>query len=450
MECSTKQGNEQALEQALQAIQHEPVLGQEWEQVQERMGIDLEQTARQTRAIQRLREVRSAADLLRLILFFAVSDWSLRLCGAWALVCGIGYLSDVAILKRLRNSHAWLSHLVGQLMRKRCAGLRSLPGVRLRILDATTLSAPGSKGIDWRIHLSFDLGQFCVDGLEVTDKHGGETLARFPVKGNEILIADAGYAFASGMGPVLWQGAGLIVRINWRNVALFTPEGQRFPMMAWLRSLSQPSETPVEFETPQGWVSLRLLAFPMPPDKAEEARRRVRKRYQTKQKPLSQETLFAAGFVLLVTNLPADRWNMALVFFLYRVRWQIELQIKRLKSLLHFDALRAKDPNLAQTYVLAKLLLALLIDDMTHQVALQQPEWFVSLDHPFNPSRITIWLYESMRQMIFGPWLLKNLAQWIVIMRRYFCDPPRSRIQQLALARAVFEHINSSSPVSLS
>ena len=115
--------------------------------LRERLGIDLEGTAKETKAFAK-REITSAKDLLRLILFYVRSDWSLRLVGAWALLVGIGYLSDVAVLKRLRNSQNWIGKLV-----------------------ATTISVPGSQGIDWRIHLSFDLGNFCLDGVEITDKH---------------------------------------------------------------------------------------------------------------------------------------------------------------------------------------------------------------------------------------------------------------------------------------
>jgi len=85
---------------------------QNWESFQERLGIDLESTAKETKALQRKREISSAKDLLRLILFYATSDWSLRLVGAWALLQGIGYLSNVAFLKRLRNSKAWIGKLL--------------------------------------------------------------------------------------------------------------------------------------------------------------------------------------------------------------------------------------------------------------------------------------------------------------------------------------------------
>jgi hypothetical protein len=118
---------------------------QGWEQIEEKLGLDLEWSAKETKALQRKREISSARDLLRLILFYASSDWSLKLVGAWAMLKGIGFLSDVAILKRLRSSKAWVGSLVCMLMQKRVSALKRLPGVRLRVVDATTINAPGSK-----------------------------------------------------------------------------------------------------------------------------------------------------------------------------------------------------------------------------------------------------------------------------------------------------------------
>jgi hypothetical protein len=412
---------------------------QNWESFQERLEIDLESTAKETKALQRKREISSARDLLRLILFYATSDWSLRLVGAWALLEGIGYLSDVAVLKRLRNSRAWIGKLVFMMMQKRVSALKRLPGVRLRVIDATTINIPGSKGIDWRLHLSFDLGNLCLDGVEITDRYGGESLARFEAQSNEIWVADGAYPFASGMAPMLHAGAGLIVRINWRNVPVRGPDGQRFEIIPWLKTLSTLSEKLIWMNTPQGWFQFRLIAAPIPLDKLEEARRRTRLRHQRKQKPLNENTLLAAGFVLLLTNLSAETWSRQLVLVLYRMRWQIELYIKRLKSLLAFDHLRAKDPRVVQTYLLAKVLIALMVDEMTKQVHLQHPDWFDSIDRPVSAYRITALFHDAVRLIIAGPWV-SSLKQFLHLMQRYLCDSPRSRPQQLAWVRAFIQH----------
>jgi hypothetical protein len=421
----------------------EPLGISSWEKLEEKLGIDLERLARQTKAMQRKRGVRSAKDLLRLILFYVSSHWSLRLVAAWALLNGVGRLSDVAILKRLRNSKQWIGTVVVMLIQKRVTGLKRMPGVRLRVVDATTVSIPGSQGIDWRLHLSFDLGNLCLDGVELTDRHGGESLARFEAQNNEILVADGAYPFAAGMAPVVRAGAGLIVRINWRNVRVMDPDGQRFEILPWLKTLQTQSETPVWMNTPQGWVRFRLIASPLPPEKIEEARRRTRLRHQRKQKPLNEDTLFAAGFVLLLTNLPEETWSARLVLVLYRMRWQIELCIKRLKSLLKFDHVRAKDPRLVQTYLLAKLLMALLVDETMNQLNSRYLDWFDDLERPLSVYRLTALLFESLRQSIAGSWVI-SLKQGLEQMPRYLRDSPRSRPQQLAWVRAFILHISLS------
>jgi hypothetical protein len=363
--------------------------------------------------------------------------------GAWALLIGIGFLSDVAVLKRLRNSKTWIGKLFVSLMQKRLTTLQNLPGVRLRVVDATTIRVPGSKGSDWRVHLSFDLGNLCLDGVEITDKYGGESLARFEAQANEIWVADGAYPFVAGMSPLLKAGAGLIVRINWRNVPVLGPNGQRFEIVPWLKTLTELSEKTIWMKTPQDWLQFRLIAAPIPPEKAEEARRRTRLRHQRKQQPLNENTLFAAGFVLLLTNLPADTWSAHMILALYRMRWQIELCIKRLKSLLNFDHLRAKEPRVVQTYLLAKLLIALMIEQMTNRVSLQYPDWFDSLERPISVYRMTSLFYDTFHHLIAGHWV-STLQQFFGLLRRYLCDSPRDRPQQLAWVRAFITHVSIS------
>lgn len=416
-----------------------------WEKVVAGIGIDLEQSAREAKAIQRRRGIRNGKDLLRLVMMYALRDWSLRMVGLWAVLVNIGYMSDVAVMKRIQKSRKWIGRLISAILQRRCSACQSIPGVRLRIMDATTVSGPASRGADWRAHLCFDLGDMCLDGIELTDGSGGESLLRFEAQVNEVRIVDGGYPSARGMGPMLLKGSGLIVRINWRNVSVRTSDNKRFDIISWLRNISAPTETHVWLDTPQGWFQLRLLANPLPLTRAEEARRKLRSRNEKKGIKTSDETLFAAGFVLLLTNLPAAVWPVQLIFSLYRLRWQIEIQIKRLKSLLHFDCLRTKNPDLAQTYLLAKLLAALIIDQCHQVISICQPDWFSSLDRPANYSRLTQFHLEFLHQSITGAWKPSVVKNLLIILRRYLCDSPRARPQHLAWGRALAYHLSISS-----
>ena len=65
---------------------------------------------------------------------------------------------------------------------------------------------------------------------------------------------------------------------------------------------------------------------------------------------------------MILTNLPLKSWPIARVALVYRLRWQIELAFKTLKSTFAMRDTPAKDPKLARTWILANLAAALLAD----------------------------------------------------------------------------------------
>jgi IS4 transposase len=76
---------------------------------------------------------------------------------------------------------------------------------------------------------------------------------------------------------------------------------------------------------------------------AEQAKRaRHKGRQGHKQGTPSAESLFLAGRVLVFTPLAPVVLSAQTIMALYRWRWQVELAIKRWKSGLDVDALRAK------------------------------------------------------------------------------------------------------------
>jgi len=406
--------------------------------------LDLEATARMTCALVRRREIQRATDLLRLVLAYAVCDWSLRLVGAWATLMGLAALSDVAVYKRLQHCQQWLGQILVALLQVQQVQLRAQPGVRLRLWDGTRISRPGSTGTDWVLHLSLDLGHLCLDGVEVTDAHSGETLARYPVQPGEICVADRGYAYANSLGPVLASEGQVVVRINWQNLPLEWADGSRVEIARLLRAWP-PQQTVVEYSlwlcTAQGRFAVRLVLAALPQEAADRARQQVYKRCSKKGRTPDERTLLAAGFTLLLTNLPTDTWPSQEVLALYRVRWQVELLIKRLKSVGHLDHLRAKDPHLAQVYLLGKLLAALFIDHLTQQARHRCPAWFHSCERPLSVWRLAVLELDAFRALIRGPLTLEQIMRGLPLLERFLCDRPRKRKQQLAVSRLWIEQL---------
>ena len=82
---------------------------------------ELDTSARNAGALTRRREIRDAATLLRLGLAYGPGGMSLREVTAWAQLHDVATLSDVALLKRLRNAADWFGILAAQTLAVRAA-----------------------------------------------------------------------------------------------------------------------------------------------------------------------------------------------------------------------------------------------------------------------------------------------------------------------------------------
>ena len=85
--------------------------------------------------------------------------------------------------------------------------------------------------------------------------------------------------------------------------------------------------------------------------------------------------------IRILTTLDAAQAPAPLILQLYRVRWQIELLFKRLKSLLHLDALPSRDGPTAKSWLLARFIAAALADRLTERSGALSP-WGYELHSP--------------------------------------------------------------------
>lgn len=323
------------------------------------------------------------------------------------------------------------------------AGKLSLPkpaGMRLRLFDTSTVSQPGSHKIDWRLHLGFDLSAGRMTDVQLTDGKQGESLTRWQFQPNEICLADRYSGVPRSLGVLFGAAAFFVIRIGWQNLPLQDREGRPFSLPQWLAVQSSdpaasPAQVAVWVNTPQGRFPGRVIARAIPPHKAVKIRQKLQAEAKHKKTRLDARTLLAAGFVMVISNLPELTWSAGEILALYRFRWQIELVFKRLKSLLAFDHLRACDPQLAQVYLLTKLLIALLLTEAQWRLALAAPESFHDPEHPLSLWRFTQLALETFRQSVCGSLTWEKVTQHLPELKRYLCDEPRRRQKQLAALR---------------
>ena len=345
----------------------QPTPNDEWNIIESLLPPGWREAARTEGAFRRARYVTDPAVLLRLLLFHAVNDGGLRETVAQARASGIVTMSPVALLKRLRTSGKWLAWIGAGL----CRALREEPrlpqGLRPRAVDSTTVQGPASTGTDWRVHYALDLTTLTCDWCELTDAHGGERLERTPMHTGDVLLADRNYLRPAAVRAAGQAGAYVLLRLRWTHAALSALTGRPFSALGHARRLKvgQVGDWPVVLLDPQGVpIDGRVIATKLPAPVAAKAERRVAKTAVKKGTTSDPRSLEAAHFVMVFTTLPATRLAAPDVLELYRVRWQIELAFKRLKQLLKLGRLPHKHAQAAQGWILAKLVIALLLETL--------------------------------------------------------------------------------------
>jgi IS4 transposase len=120
-------------------------------------------------------------------------------------------------------------------------------------------------------------------------------------------------------------------------------------------------------------LTLRLIIQRKTAEATEAARRQLCSAALRKQKVLDPRSLVAAEFMILGTSLPNEGYPAEELLAVYRLRWQIELAFKRLKSLLHMDRIPTQTERASRSWLTAHLILALLCDDLGQEFLASSP-----------------------------------------------------------------------------
>src|SRR5581483_3830182 len=117
----------------------------DWNIVCQHLPPGWQEQAYATQALCRARGFPDAAVLLRTLLVHLAGGCSLRETVTTAKLAGWCDVSAVALFKRLRAAEPWLRWMANELWQR--APTPALPnGYRVRAIDATTVSVPGSVG----------------------------------------------------------------------------------------------------------------------------------------------------------------------------------------------------------------------------------------------------------------------------------------------------------------
>jgi len=388
------------------------------------------QMAREFKAFVRAKKVKTPAQLLRVVFLYCGLDKSLReVAGTFTALYEA--ITDQAVAERLRACGPWVQAMLRRMLP--LAQGDTLPaGRRFVVIDASSIQAPGATGTDHRLHSAMDLLSLQFLEVLVSDVHTGETLKHFTLGPNDVAVADRGYAQCQGMSAAVAQGADLIVRLNPFSVVLRDAAGASVELCVTLKR--QPTETLRTLavtlcaaggqQEVRGWVH----AYRLHAEQANRARHKCRQGH--KKGTPSAESLFLAGWVLVFTTLAPVVLSPQTIMALYRCRWQVEIAIKRWKSVLDVDALRAKATSpLAEVWLHGKLLYALRLE---RRMRRQLGDSWGRLDRERIGTWWRVWgmLKDEIAPMITGALFWKEDA-WAACLKVLVERPRRRTLQRL-------------------
>lgn len=313
----------------------------------------------------RSRGIKDVATLLRIMLVHLADGCSLQETALRVSAAKWAQVSSVAVFKRLQSCEEWLRWMAERLWRRTPLPAPRWP-YRIRAVDATTVQEPGSTGTDWRVHFAIDLSNLQCDFYSLTDVKGGETLRRLPVKAGDLILGDRAYGTPPGVASIASRGGFVLVRSSLTMLPLHDSKGNRMQVLQRLRTLrvGDVGAWAAHVHADEKVIQGRLIGVKRGHQAAQRARRRVQYDATRKGRVLGQDTLESADYIFIWTNVPREQLSAGDAMKMYRLRWQIELAFKRMKSILGLGALPKTADASVRAWIHGKLLVALLIERM--------------------------------------------------------------------------------------
>ena len=344
-----------------------------WIEVRSLFADGWQSSARRLGALIRRRKIRNPSQLLHLLMIY-LAGYSLREATALARSVGIARLTDTALVKRLRKAVPWLQFLARGLLQRSGQVLYQpdwLGRFKVRCVDATVVNRPGSPGTDWRLHFTWGLCDLSLEQSMITSQKVGESLCNFAVRPDDLLLGDRGYASARGMRHVVAQGGDFIIRLGYQPLAVYDlANACRINLLQDLAGLrvGEVYERRVNCRDAAGnTLMVRICAVRLTRAEARRAQRVSQREAKRKERQLSAQALCWQRYLVVATSVAEDELSAQQVLMLYRMRWQIEVAIKRLKSIIGLSDLPCRDPESGRAWLHGKLVLALLIQTLVNQ-----------------------------------------------------------------------------------
>ncbi len=329
-------------------------------------------------AFTRKRNIKSEADLLRILFMYLSDDKSLMVTATQASLGGLAQLSDVALLKRLKLSSEWFQWMTQELLLRR--GIKydapaKFDKYNIISIDASVICEPGSTGTDWRLHYSLDLFALKCKQFIVTRQDVGESFINYTVNKNDLFIGDRAYGRYKSMNYVSKHGGFFITRFMNKAFTMYDENNNKFDMTDKVKHLKIGQILEFKANICSGkseQLPVRFCILKKSKTDADKAVKEAINEQRKKQRKIDPNTIELHRYIILMTSLP-DEITTEEILELYRLRWQIEIAFKRLKSIFGLGHLPKKDLSSGEAWLHGKIFLAILTQTIADESYLFSP-----------------------------------------------------------------------------
>lgn len=291
----------------------------------------------------------------------------------------------------------------------------------IKILDATTISLPDQVAEDYpgmggrnakaslKIQTMYSAINHSITHFDVTSgvTHDTSALSEMIQKlsTKELFLADLGYFDTAYLRKIGEQNF-FISRIK-TNLKLFTAVSEKYGIYDRL-NLSQVlkvSGHSIDQEVYIGPDSVSKLKVRLVGIQLHEkvARKRIQKAIkQNDGKDISHDKRELLHWNLMITNVSADTLDTNIIVELYRIRWQIELLFKVLKSTLSIDKMHVGKTKYVEAILYGRLLGTLLtmpLYDCVDQTLLSSKGRGVSIQRFYTLLNVNLYQFYTFKRL---------------------------------------------------
>lgn len=212
-----------------------------------------------------------------------------------------------------------------------------------------------------KVDFIYDVLNFLVYGIKISSStvndntHSKDILKH--VKRRALVVRDLGYFSIPVLKAIQKKCAYYLSRLSITTHIYLTPEDKEpLDVPKFLKKLKKANKDISNITVYVGKIERfesRLVAEKVPKHVATQ--RKTRFKRERKKEPSPYYTKWC-GFSIFITNIPVTMFSGKMILALYKMRWQIELTFKNLKSNIEIDVIKGTNKNRVESLMYGKLI----------------------------------------------------------------------------------------------